>query len=126
VDRVGDVFERRAAKINMRRRARPHHAVVRHLVLGLGRLPGGLKAVEGTEPANRPEPELIAAQFRMAVERLRQLTHDWPAERQVGRFVRHPLLGDLNLPEWVRFHYLHCRHHARQIEERLEWLRSSG
>jgi hypothetical protein len=32
----------------------------------------------------------------------------------------------LNLPEWVRFHYVHCRHHTRQIRERLRWLRKAG
>jgi hypothetical protein len=32
------------------------------------------------------------------------------------------MLGDLNLPEWVRFHFLHCRHHAGEISDRLKWL----
>lgn len=122
VDVVAGTFERRADRSEMQRRSKPYEALLRHLVLGLGTVPGGLTAAKGTEPADQPEPELITAQFRMGVERLRSMTEDWPAERQLARFVRHPYLGDLNLPEWVRFHFLHCRHHARQIEARLEWL----
>src|SRR6266702_4497579 len=33
-------------------------------------------------------------------------------------FVKHPRLGDLTLPEWVRFHAAHCAHHAKQIRAR--------
>ena len=48
-----------------------------------------------------------------------------PEERREAVFVRHPLLGDLNLVEWVRFHYLHCRHHAREIRDRVRWLEAT-
>jgi hypothetical protein len=37
--------------------------------------------------------------------------------------VRHPVVGDLSLPEWVRFFYVHNRHHAHQIGVRLRWLK---
>lgn len=123
VDNVGATLERRADKAAMKRRSKPYQTMLRHLVLGIGRLPSGLPAVRGTEPSERPDPELVKARFRMGVERLRRLSEDWPEEQQVNRFVVHPLLGDLNLPEWVRFHYLHCRHHARQIDDRIAWLR---
>jgi len=43
-------------------------------------------------------------------------------ERQLAVFANNPALGDLNLPEWVRFHFVHCRHHAKQIQARLRWL----
>ncbi len=123
VDLVGATFERRVLRTDMRRRSTPGQAVLRHLVLGLRTIPRGLKAPRGAEPSERPDPELIQAQFRMGVERLRAFVEDWPIERQESLFVRHPLLGDLNLPEWVRFHYLHSRHHARQIAQRLEWVK---
>ena len=54
------------------------------------------------------------------------LVEDWPEERKTGRFLRHPSIGDLNLPEWVRFHYVHCSLHARQIEKWLIWLRAAS
>jgi hypothetical protein len=56
---------------------------------------------------------LVAAQFGVGVERLATMVDTWPEQRQLEVFVRHPIAGDLNLPEWVRFHYVHCRHHAK-------------
>lgn len=123
VDLVATAFEKRADKPDMARRSKPYQTVLRHLILGVGRIPGGLKAPELTRPEERPDPELISAEFRMAVEKMKQFDADWPKLRQESLYVRHPLLGDLNFPEWVRFHYLHCRHHAGQIRNRLEWIR---
>ncbi len=122
VDLVAVAFEQRADKPAMQRRSKPYQTVLRHLVLGVGRIPGGLKAPELTKPEPKPEPDLVTAEFRMGVQNLKGLADNWPRDRQVSLYVRHPLLGDLNFPEWVRFHYLHCRHHAGQIRRRLEWV----
>jgi hypothetical protein len=118
---LGDRKDRR-----MERRAKPYQSVLRHLVLGAGRIPGGFKAPEVAKPDDHPDPELIAAQFRMGVERMKEFHETWPPGLQEGVFVGHPLLGDLNLPEWARFHYVHCRHHAAQIRYRLAWVSTNG
>ncbi|MBI4421905.1 MAG: DUF1569 domain-containing protein [Gemmatimonadetes bacterium] len=123
IDLSSATFERRGEKQGMIRRSSPGQAVLRHLLLGLGRYPPGRKAPESTAPPEHPDPDLITAQFRMGVERFGTLIETWPEERQLQVFVKHPLLGDLNLPEWVRFHYVHCRHHARQIRDRLKWMK---
>ncbi len=122
VDIVATIFAERVEREDMRRRSKPHQTVLRHLVLTAGRIPPGFKAVPGSEPSSRPDPELVSAEFRMGVELTRSFVEQWPSRRQVSVYVGHPLLGDLNLPEWARFHYLHCRHHARQIRDRLAWL----
>lgn len=122
VDLVAEAFEQRAGKGGMKRRASPKQSLARHLVLSIGKIPSGRDAPELTVPEDRTESELVAAQFRMGVERLAALVTGWPEPRQVEVFVRHPLLGDLNLPEWVRFHHVHCRHHAGHIKQRLAWL----
>lgn len=122
LDSVAEVFLRRAERQGMRRRATPHQTVLRHLLLGVGRLPPGLESPAGSRPDDRPDPELIQAQFRMGVERMRAINAEWPRDRQDAVFVNHPILGDLNFREWVRFHFVHCRHHGRQIRSRLEWL----
>lgn len=122
VDLVATLFERRADASGMRRRSKPYQSVLRQLLLGVGRIPSGLKAPEVSRPSDHPDPELITAQFRMGVERLKGFDEAWPDERKGNVFVAHPLLGDLNLPEWVRFHYLHCRHHAGQIKRRRAGL----
>jgi len=122
VDSVATIFHEREDAEGMQRRSKPHQAVLRHLVLTSGRVPRGFNAVAGVEPSTRPDPELVSAEFRMAVEMMKQFAAQWSEDQQLSRFVGHPLLGDLNLPEWARFHYLHCRHHARHIRERLAWL----
>jgi hypothetical protein len=123
VDRSSAVLEERAGKTGMLRRSTPGQAVLRHLLLMLGQFPRGRQAPEATRPPVQPDVDLVSAQYRMGVERFARLVESWPEERQVGVFVKHPFLGDLNLPEWVRFHYVHGRHHARQIRERLRWIR---
>ena len=101
------------------RDATPAQAVLRHTLLGGGELPKGMKAPDISQPSDDPEPELVVARFRMGIEQTRALVEDWPEERQISTFLRHPVVGDLNLPEWVRFHYVHCTLHSRQIEKRL-------
>jgi hypothetical protein len=122
IDVVAKLFAERGEKGGMRRRAKPHETVMRHLVLGAGRIPGLPRVSDLANPEEDPDPDLITAQLRMGVEEFTRLANEWPEARREDVFVRHPLLGDLNLPEWVRFHYLHCRHHAREIRDRVRWV----
>jgi DinB superfamily len=126
VDVVATLFAEIEDTGPMQRRSKPHQAVLRHLMLGAGEIPGGLKSPVEMEPSNHPDPELMAAEFRMGVEMTRGLVEKWPEERQQSVFVTHPRLGDLNLPEWVRFHYLHCRQHGEEIKKRMEWIGNSA
>ncbi len=123
VDRSSAVFEERSKKEGMIRRSTPGQAVLRHLTLMLGKFPPGRKATERSRPGDTPDADLATAQFRMGLERFGTLVETWPEKRQVEVFVAHPVLGDLNLPEWVRFHYVHARHHARQIRDRLKYVK---
>jgi hypothetical protein len=127
VDQSSVTLEKRREKFGMIRRSNPGQAVLRHLLLTLGKFPPGRKAREGTFPPARPEPDIVSAQFRMGVERFTKMINEWPQSRQLEVFVKHPYLGDLNVPEWVRFHFVHARHHAKQIADRLKWgKRESG
>jgi len=43
-------------------------------------------------------------------------------ERKFGvrtKILDHPILGPLTADEWSKFHWVHGRHHARQIRERI-------
>jgi len=122
VDYSAATLEKRGERKDLKRRATPRQTLFRHVYLGLGRVKSGRDAPAGTVPEERPDPEAAVAQFRMGVARLEQLLATWPRERQLAIFARNPALGDLNLPEWVRFHFVHCRHHAKQIQARLRWL----
>jgi len=104
------------------RRAKPGQHLARHVLLGVGRFPPGRKSPKVALPDERPDPELSKAQLRMAVQRLEALAAELPSERQERLFVMHPVIGDLNFPEWVRFFYVHNRHHAHQIMVRRRWI----
>ncbi len=119
VDLVANGFAALPEGANSEREATPAQSVLRHTLLGSGELPRGMKAPDISEPSEDPEPELVIARLRMGIEHTRALVEDWTEEKQVGTYLRHPVLGDLNLPEWVRFHFVHCTLHARQIEKRL-------
>lgn len=122
-DLVAAGFEGLSEHKQMERTCTPKQSLARHVVLGLGRPPKTRTIPRIVEPVERPDPELVKAQFRMAMERVRYLAETWPMERQVNLFVRHTSLGDLNLPEWGRFLYVHGRRQSHRIEARLRWLR---
>lgn len=122
IDYSATTLARRADRDDLKRRATPGQALLRHVYLGLGRVRPGRNSPMGALPEDHPDLDAALAQFRMGVVRLETMVQDWPPERQLSVFARNPALGDLNLPEWVRFHYVHGRHHARQIAARLRWL----
>jgi hypothetical protein len=122
-DAAVEALERHKDHAGRERRATPGQHLARHVLLGVGRFPPGRKAPRMTLPDERPDPELAKAQLRMAVQRLAALATELPVERQERLFVPHPVIGDLNFPEWIRFLYIHNRHHAHQMTIRLRWLK---
>jgi len=123
MDAVVLQLEERRSRTDMRRRATPGQQLMRHLLLGVGRIPPGRESPRGALPEERPDPELATAQYRMAVSRLADLAVTVTPDQQERIFVHHPIVGDLHLPEWIRFFYVHNRHHAHQIDVRRRWLR---
>ena len=123
VDAIVQRLEERKDRADLVRRATARQQLMRHLLLGVGRIPPGRKTPAATRPDDRPDPKLATAQYRMALARLTTLAETLPPERQARLYAKHPYIGDLNLPEWVRFFYVHNRHHAHQIAVRLRWLR---
>jgi hypothetical protein len=116
----GRTFEARRAKPPMQRRRRTARELVGYiLVLGLGRTLPGREAPAAVRPAERPEPRAVERQLREGVERFLGLGRTLLPDRRADLFVKNPALGDLTLPEWLRFHVWHCAHHARQIRARL-------
>ena len=88
-------------------------------ILGLGWYPQGFKAPEGTIPAERITRATAEAHFRDGIAKWEALERDLLPRRPRDLFLRHPRLGDLNMTEWMRFHLIHARHHARQIRQRI-------
>ena len=88
------------------------------LVVDLGYLPTGVKAPAMTVPSGLTGEEALA----LARRSLQEL--DAAAERCADMFgpdervANHPILGGFTVGQWRRFHWIHTRHHVRQILER--------
>lgn len=114
-------FRERATRAPMSRRRRTATEWAAYvLILGLGWYPRGRRAPEGTVPAARALGAAAERRFRSGLAAWETLERDLVPVRGRDLFVKHPRLGDLTMEEWIRFHDAHCRHHARQIRERVE------
>ena len=89
------------------------------IVVNLGYLPGGRKAPERATPRGMP-PEEVQQAVAPELQRMGSGLDD--CERRFGgrtKIMDHPFLGPLTADEWRKFHWVHGRHHARQILERI-------
>jgi hypothetical protein len=113
-------FAARRAKDPMSRRGTTlKEKIGKVFTFGLGWFPPGRKAPQATTPAPRVEARAAEAHFRTAFAAWEAMERDLLPARRRDLFVKHPRLGDLTLEEWARFHFVHARHHARQIRARL-------
>jgi len=120
IEYCGRTFDHRRAHAPMRRRRRTARQLVSYLaVLRVGWVPGRWRAPVRTTPAEHPSRGEVTRHFLEGVDRLVGLERDLLPARAADLFVKHPVLGDLTLPEWLRFQDWHCAHHARQIRARL-------
>ena len=116
----GKGFEDRRARDPMTRRPRTLlERLANLLVMGLGVFPPGRKAPKASVPAAYVPRASAEAHFREGVTRFLELEHLLLPARRYDLFVKHPRLGDLTIEEWVRFHVIHARHHAKQIRARV-------
>ncbi len=89
------------------------------LVVNLGYFPGGRKAPERSVPRGMAPEEVRQA---LAPELYKMSAGLDDCERKFGvrtKILDHPILGPLTADEWSKFHWVHGRHHARQIRERI-------
>ena len=95
------------------------HRLATLLVVNLGYLPGGRKAPQRLTPRGMP-PEEVQQAIAPELERMSSGLDD--CERKFGartKIMDHLFLGPLTAGEWRKFHWVHGRHHARQIRERM-------
>jgi len=89
------------------------------LVVGLGYLPGGRKAPERATPRGLPAADIQQAIFP-EIQRMDSGLRDCEARfGPASKIMDHPFLGPLTAAQWRKFHWVHGRHHARQIRQRL-------
>jgi hypothetical protein len=96
------------------------HRLKTFVVVGIGYFPVGAKAPERVLPRGMGSEEVHAAIFA----ELRSMDSSLnDCERRFGartRIMDHPILGPLTTDQWRKFHWIHGRHHARQIRERAK------
>lgn len=89
------------------------------LVVNFGYIPNGRKAPERAKPRGLPLDEVregLVPELRKMASALDE------CERKFGvrtKIMDHPFLGPLTAEEWRKFHWVHGRHHTRQIRERM-------
>ena len=89
------------------------------VVLNLEYIPGGRDAPERLIPQGMPPEE---AQRAMGAELQKMVSVLDECESRFGagtKILDHLFLGPLTVDQWRKFHWVHGRHHARQIRERM-------
>jgi hypothetical protein len=85
------------------------------IVVRAGYFPKGKSASPFTRPKGA-DPELALSSFRQALAGMDESLAC--CEERFGsraKVAAHPALGPLTSQEWRKFHWIHSRHHARQI-----------
>ena len=86
------------------------------IVINLGYLPEGRKAPKNTTPRGVPQESIAADIFTKialmdaAIQRCEQ------AFGHNAKLLDHPILGPLTGTQWRKFHWIHGRHHVKQIQ----------
>lgn len=92
--------------------------VFTQIVVTVGYLPSGVEAPAVTRPEGLVPLEALA-RARTSLEAL-----DGAAQKSATLFgarvpvANHPILGGFSTAQWRRFHWVHTRHHMRQIAAR--------
>ena len=87
------------------------------VVTGLGYLPNGRKAPERTQPRGML-PDEITREIGLRISVMDDLITQ--CEARFGKstpVLDHPFLGPLTARQWRKFHWVHGRHHMKQIQE---------
>jgi hypothetical protein len=85
------------------------------LVVKLSYLPNGRKAPERTTPKGM-SPEKVVAEIGAAIVTMGELLAQCEARYGARtRVLDHPILGPLTARQWRKFHWVHGRHHVKQI-----------
>ncbi len=85
------------------------------LVTALGYLPAGRKAPERATPRGMPADKVMA-EIGSQLAVMGKLIAQCEARHGTRtRVLDHPILGPLTARQWCKFHWVHGRHHIKQI-----------
>lgn len=89
------------------------------LLLGTRYFPPGRKAPQRNTPRGMPADEVrqaIFAEMRSMAVGLDNCEHRFGAATKI---LDHPVLGPLTAEQWRKLHWIHGKHHAKQIRARI-------
>jgi len=88
------------------------------LVIDLGYFPQGREAPKHIIPTGTLDLPAVLDAVRRDLTRLDAAAAGARQALGTGKMLDHPILGPLTVDQWLKFHVVHSRHHARQIRER--------
>src|SRR5258707_14070738 len=91
--------------------------VAKAVTVDVGMMPQGREAPAPTRPKGLPL-ETILAEIGSKIEAMDQAIA--ACEQRYGtrvKLLNHGILGAMTGPQWRKFHYVHGRHHLRQIAQ---------
>jgi hypothetical protein len=87
-------------------------------LLNLGYFPEGRQAPKFIIPTGELDLGAVLDAVRRDLARLDESAGKTRQALGSGKMLDHPILGALTVEQWLKFHVVHTRHHARQIRER--------
>jgi hypothetical protein len=86
----------------------------RLFITSLGLFPRGRKSPDRVRPRGTP-PEQVTAEIMQNLARMEEIFCECEARFGSRPVADHPVLGPLTVKEWRKFHFVHGKHHAKQI-----------
>jgi hypothetical protein len=87
-------------------------------LIEFGFFPEGREAPKHIVPSGELDLGAVIEAVRRDLERLDVSAAGARAKVGTGKMLDHPILGALTVDQWLKFHVVHTRHHAKQIVAR--------
>ena len=88
------------------------------VVIDLGYFPQGREAPKHIVPTGALDLPTVLDAVRRDLARLDAAAVRTRQALGTGKMLDHPILGPMTVDQWLKFHAVHSRHHAKQIRER--------
>ena len=87
-------------------------------LIELGLFPEGREAPKHILPTGELDLGAVLDATRRDLARLDVSAASARSAVGTGKMLDHPILGALTVDQWLKFHVVHTRHHAKQIQAR--------
>ncbi len=88
------------------------------VLIAFGYFPSGRQAPKHILPTGELDLGAVLGAVRRDLARLDASATRARQSLGTGKMLDHPILGALTIEQWMKFHEVHTRHHARQIQQR--------